>query len=123
MGSALEGRNLETREQQEDYSDENVWERSKESVSKGSPSEEEKKERREYLFSIHSFSYLFILACKKPLYFKSFYYKNKYKSRENNVMNSHGSVTQLQLFSTFGHYYLISSSLFFPLKYFKTKHR
>lgn len=69
MGSALEGRNLETREQQEDYSDESVWERGKESVSKGSPSEEEKKERREYLFSIHSFSYLFILACKKPLYF------------------------------------------------------
>lgn len=64
MGNALEGRNLEVRVHQEGYSDEVFWERGMESMGKGSPSEGEKKDRREYLFSIHLFSYLLIFACK-----------------------------------------------------------
>ena len=84
-------------------------------MSTGSPSKEEKKERREYLFSIHSFSYLFSHAKSLFFIFKSFSYRNKHKNRENDVVNSHGSVTQLhQLFSTFGHYCLISFLLFPP---------
>lgn len=80
----------------EGYSDKILWEGGKTSLSKGSPSEEEKTERRESVLSIHSFSNVFIFACrqKNPLF--NFYYKPKYKSRENSLLNPHvPSFTQL----------------------------
>lgn len=48
----------------EGYFDKIFWEGGKTSLSKGSFSEEEKIERREFVFSIYLFSNVFIFVCR-----------------------------------------------------------
>lgn len=50
---------------------------------------------------------------------------HKYKSRENNVMNSHGSITQLQQLSIHGQSCFICATIHLPTvtpDYFKASH-
>lgn len=105
----LEGGRLGARGQEEGFSDKMFWDRSKESLSKGSLVRKEKIEER---ILTDSFIRSFIYACKKT--FWKFCYRNNYKSREKNIMNPLVSITQVQLFSTFGYSCFFCS--FFSLK-------